>query len=170
MKRFLLLVFLLAILAGCSDTYPLIDSDFSFNIARSVNFSIPNAADTGSDTSLIAIGYIDTLKDYNTVGTAAYLLRTSEISRCYLHSNDENFTLDQLVYARVLIGTDTVAFDSIPQFAADPFELTVTQKDITKLMQDMSYTVTLQCKFLSTPASPATITCGMTVLNTAVSK
>ena len=169
MKRFSPFVFLLAILAGCSN-YPTIDPDFSFNIVRTVNFSIPNAARTGSDTSLIAFGKIDTVNDYDTAGTASYLLRTSEIWRCYLHSNTEGFTLDKLIYARILIGTDTVAYDSIPQFAADPFELSVTKKDITKLMRDTSFKATLQCKFLSAPASSVSITCGMTIVHTAVSK
>jgi len=163
------MVFLMAIFAGCS-TYPTIDSYLSFNIVRLVGFSAPNRVTINQDTNLIAVGKIDTLKDYDTAGTAAYLLRTSEIRRCYLHSNTEGFTLDKLVYARVLIGTDTVAFDSIPQFASDPFELTVSKKDITKLMQDTSFKATLQCKFRTAPASPTIITCGMTVVHTAVSK
>ena len=170
MKRYLHLVFLLAIFAGCSDTYPPIDPDLSFNIVRTVNFQVPNTADTGLDTSLITNGHIDTLNDYDTAGTASYLLRTSEIWRCYLHSNDEGFTLDQLVYARILIGNDTVAYDSIPQYAPDPFELSVTKVDITKLMQDTSFKATLQCKFLTAPTSSVGITCGMTVVYTAVSK
>jgi hypothetical protein len=173
-RRYFLLVFFLAILAGCSD-YPAIDSYFSFNIARSVDFQVPNTVTINQDTNLIAFGKIDTVKDYDTNGTAAYLLRTSEVTRCYLHSNSEAFTLDQLVYARVLIGLDTIAFDSIhvldsmQQFPTDPFELTVTKKDITRLMQDTSYKVTLQCQFLSAPPSTTTITCGMTVTHTAAS-
>ena len=169
MKRYLLLVFLPAILASCSNTYPPIDPDFSFNIVRSVNFQIPNGAGTGLDTSLIVPGHIDTLKDYDTAGTRAYLLRTAEIWRCYLHSNTEGFSLDRLDFARVLIGSDTIAFDSIPQFAADPYELSVTKKDITKLMQDTSFKATLQCKFNTAPTSPVSITCGMTVIYTAAS-
>jgi hypothetical protein len=169
MKRYLPLVFLFAISAGCSSTYPPIDSDLSFNIARSINFQIPNAADTGLDTSLIAIGHIDTLNDYDTAGTRAYLLRSAEVWQCYLHSNDPGFTIDQLDYARILIGKDTIAFDLVPQGADDPFELAVTKVDITKLMQDTSYTATLQCRFNSAPTQPVSITCGMTVVYTAAS-
>jgi len=175
MKRYFPLVFLLTVLASCSDPYPAIDSNFSFNIARSVDFQVPNTVTLNQDTSLLATGKIDTLKDYGDSGTSAYLLRTSEVTRCYLHSNNEAFTLDQLVYARVLIGSDTIAFDSIHVLDSiqpnptDPFELTVTKKDITKLMQDTSYKVTLQCKFLSVPPSTTTIICGMTVTHTAAS-
>ncbi|HET6399980.1 MAG TPA: hypothetical protein VFH95_01140 [Candidatus Kapabacteria bacterium] len=164
-NRFYLLLPLLALIAGCSD-YPPIDPYLTFNINRSANFGLPNTENLNQDINLVATGSIDT-NDYIKNSSSAYLLRTSEVWRVYLQSNDPNYTLDQLTYARILIGSDTIAFDSIPQGTVDT-NFTLTKADITKYMRDTSFTATLQCRLASAPANPTTITCGMTIVHTAI--
>ena len=121
------------------------------------------------DIILIAHGSIDT-NDYIKNGSSAYLLRTSEVWQLSLQSSDPNFTLDQLGYARILIGTDTVAFDTLPPQSALDTNLVPTKVDITKFMKDTSFTASLECHLLSVPVNPVTITCGMTVVHTSISQ
>jgi hypothetical protein len=165
-NRFYFILPVLALIAACSD-YPPIDSYITFNIDRSVNFSLSNTAGIGKDTSLIVTASIDT-NEYVKNLSSAYLLRTSEVWRLSLQSNDPNYTLDQLSYARILIGSDTIAFDSIPPQSTVDTNFILTKVDITKYMRDTSFTAQLQCKLLSAPANPTTITCGMTIVHTAL--
>jgi hypothetical protein len=163
-----LLLPLLFVLWSCGTDYPPIDPYFSFNIPHSVDFTISNTASIGIDTTLIATGKIDT-SDYVTNGSSAYLLHTSEVWQLSLQSSDPGFTLDQLTYARVLIGTDTVAFDTLPPQSTLDTMLTLTKTDITPYMKDTSFTASLGCKLKSVGETPVTITCSMTVIHTAVS-
>lgn len=163
---FWLLISLIALAAGCSD-YPPIDPFITFNLDRSVNFSLSNTASINKDTTLTVTGSIDT-NIYVKNTSSSYLLRTSEVWRLSLRSNNPNYTLDQLTYARVLIGVDTIAFDSIPPQSTVDTNLTMTKADITNYMRDTSFTATLQCKLASVPANPTTITCGMTIVHTAL--
>ncbi|MFI5202234.1 MAG: hypothetical protein ACHQNE_07590, partial [Candidatus Kapaibacterium sp.] len=149
--------------------YPPIDPYLTFNIGRSVNFSLSSTENLNQDISLSASSSIDT-NDYIRNESSGYLLRTSEVWRLYLQSNDPSYTLDQLAYARILIGTDTIAFDSIPPQSIVDTSLTVTKVDITKYMRDTSFTAILQCRLKSAPANPTTITCGMTIIHTAVAR
>jgi hypothetical protein len=158
----------LLVLVSCGTDYPPIDPYISFNIDRSVDFTLLNTAGVNKDTTLIMTGKIDTMA-YVKNGSSAYLLHTSEVLRLELQSNDPNFTLDQLGFARVLIGADTVAFDSIPMGTIDT-SLTLTKTDVTKYMQDTSFTALLQCHLKSTPENPTTIVCSMTVVHTALSQ
>ena len=164
-----LLLTLLFILSSCGTDYPPIDPYISFNIDHSVIFSISNTASAKKDTTFTAIGKIDTTS-YIKNGSSAYLLRTSEVWQLSLQSSDPSFTLDQLGYARVLIGTDTVAFDTLPPQATLDTNLVLTKDDITKYMKDTSFTASLQCHLLSAPVNPVTITCGMTVVHTSISQ
>jgi hypothetical protein len=159
---------LLLVLYSCGTDYPPIDPYFSFNIPHSVDFTISNAASTGKDTAITAIGKIDT-SDYVTNGSSGYLLHTSEVWQLSLQSSDPSFTLDQLSYARVLIGADTVAFDTLPPQSTLDTTLILTKTDITQYMKDTSFTATLGCKLKSVPEAPVTISCSMTVIHTAVS-
>src|SRR5581483_2286139 len=160
MKRLPLLFLFVAFGVGCSD-YPPVDPYISFNTDRSVDFPISNTLSLNQDIRIAAHGSNDT-NDYIKNGSAAYLLRTSEVWRVSLQTSDPNFTLDQLSYARILIGSDTVAFDSIPQGTIDT-SFVLTKADITPSMKDTSFTATLQCKLQSLPADPTTLTCGMTI-------
>ncbi len=155
-------------LCSCGTDYPPIDPYFSFNIPHSVDFTISNTASTGKDTTLIASGKIDT-GNYVTNGSSAYLLHTSEVWQLSLQSNDPSFTLDQLGYARILIGADTVAFDTLPPQSTLDTTLVLTKTDITQYMKDTSFTATLGCKLKSVGENPVTISCSMTVIHTAVS-
>ena len=162
-----LLLFALLMLGSCSDL-PEIDSYITFNITRSVDFSLSNVAQAGIDTAITVAGKIDTLKDYSAQGSGAYLLHTSKVTRVYLHASDPNFTLDHLVYARVLIGTDTIAFDSIPQFTPATFIMDGTGIDITNYMRDTSFDATLQFKLSKSLPDSVTITAGITIVHTAL--
>ena len=162
-----LLSFILLMLVACSNL-PDIDPYITFNITRSVDFPLSNVAQAGVDTAIVVTSKIDTLKDYKQQGSAAYLLHTSKVTRVYLHASDPNFTLDHLVYARVLIGADTIAFDSIPQFTPDTFIMDVTEVDITNYMRDTSFDATLQFKLSKPPSDPVTITAGITIVHTAL--
>jgi hypothetical protein len=159
---------LLLVLSSCGTDYPPIDPYFSFNIPHSVYFIISNTASTNKDTTLTAIGSIDT-DDYIKNGSSAYLLHTSEVWQISLQSSDPSFTLDQLSYARVLIGKDTIAFDTLPPQATLDTNLILTKTDITPYMKDTSFTASLGCKLKSVGETPVTITCSMTVIHTAVS-
>ena len=161
----LLLLSLLFVLAACSNL-PEIDPYITFNIVRSVDFPLSDTAQAGVDASITVMGTIDTLNDYKSQGSAAYLLHTSRITRLYLHSSDPNFTLDNLVYARVLIGEQVVAMDSNLVSATDT--LSTTGVDITSYMRDTSFLATLQFKLSKAPANPVTITAGMTIVHTAI--
>jgi hypothetical protein len=163
-NRFYFLLPLLAFIAGCSD-YPLIEQTLTFNIDRSVPFSISNLASINTDTSLMAMASIDT-NDYVKNSSSAYLLKSAQVGRLYLSSSDPSFTFDQLSYARILIGVDTIAMDTLPQGVIDT-NFVLTHTDITKYMQDTAFTATLQCSFKAVPENPVTITCGMTVIYTA---
>lgn len=156
---------LLLVLFSCGTDYPPIDQYTSFNIGRSVTFSIPSAADTGIDTTLIATGSTDT-SQYDKNGTTTALLRTSEVWRVALQSSDPNFTLDQLGTIHLLIGSDTVAFDTMPMGTLDT-NLILTKTDITKPMSDTSFTASLECQLSSHPENPVTISCAITVIYTA---
>ncbi len=159
---------LLLVLFSCGTDYPPIDPYFSFNIPHSVDFIISNTASLGKDTTITASGSIDT-NDYIKNGSSAYLLHTSEVWQLSLESSDPSFTLDQLSYARVLIGTDTVAFDTLPPQSTLDTNLILTKTDITPYMKDTSFTATLGCKLRSVGETPFTITCSLTVIHTAVS-
>ena len=172
--RFGLLSFAFAALAsftvlvnGC-DSLP-IDPYVTFNITRSVDFIVPASSILVQELSISAIAPIDTTHDYETEHhSEAGLLKTSRVTRLYLHSSDPVFSLDHLIYARVLIGRDTVAMDSIPQFTGDTFLLTPTNVDVTADLKDTSLTATLQYKLRSAVATPVTITAGMTIVHTAL--
>ena len=159
---------LLVLLWSCGTDYPPIDPYFSFKIPHSVDFTISNTASLNIDTTFIATGKIDT-SDYVTNGSSAYLLHTSEVWRLSLQSSDPSFTLDQLSYARVLIGADTIAFDTLPPQSTLDTTLILTKTDITQYMKDTTFTATLGCKLKSVPETPVTISCSMTVIHTAVS-
>ncbi|HEX5316469.1 MAG TPA: hypothetical protein VFX22_07460 [Candidatus Kapabacteria bacterium] len=163
---FYLLLPMLVLIAGCSD-YPPIDPYFSFNIDRSVHFSLSNAENLNQNISILTNGSIDT-NDYVKNTSSAYLLRTSEVWRVYLQSNDPNYTLDQLTYARILIGSDTIAFDSMTPPSTIDTNFILTKADITKYMRDTSFTATLECNLQRAPATPTTITCGLTIVHTAL--
>ncbi|HZK76273.1 MAG TPA: hypothetical protein VFD13_05125 [Candidatus Kapabacteria bacterium] len=165
-NRFYFLLPLLAIIAGCSD-YPPIDPYITFNIDRSVNFPLSNTENIGQDIGITATGSIDT-NEYVKNTSSAYLLRTSEVWRLSLQSNDPNYTLDKLGYAHILIGSDTIAFDSMTPPSTIDTNFILTKVDITKYMRDTSFTATLQCRPQSAPANPTTITCGMTIVHTAL--
>ena len=165
-NHFYFLLLTLAFVAGCSD-YPPIDPYLTFNIDRSVNFPLSNVASTGKDTSLTVTRSIDT-NDYVKNTSSAYLLRTSEVWRLSLQSNDPSYTLDQLGYARILIGSDTIAFDSMTPPSTVDTNFILTRVDITKYMRDTSFAATLQCKLAKAPSNPTTITCGMTIVHTAL--
>jgi hypothetical protein len=83
-----------------------------------------------------------------------------------LQSSDPSFTLDHLSYARMLIGTDTVAFDTLPPQSTIDTTLVLTKTDITQFMRDTSFTASLLCRLKSVPENPITITCNMTVIYT----
>ncbi len=136
---------------------------------RTVTFGLSNSVSLNKDTMLVTTGKIDTINDYTKNQTSAYLLRTSEVWRVYLQSNDPSYTLDNLAYARLLIGTDTVAIDTLPQGSTD-LNFILTKKDVTQFMKDTSFTASLQCNFLSAPKNPTTLTCGMTVIYTALAQ
>jgi hypothetical protein len=157
-----LLVLLLAF-AACSDLPP-IDTSISFNIVRNANFVAANGVPAGVDTSIIAHISIDTNKDYATNKTAAYLLTSSRITRLVLTSND--VSLDNLLFARVLIGADTIA-DSIESRTSNEIRLHTTGNDITKYMQDTAFDAVLQFR-LQNNANPGTINASMTVVHTAL--
>lgn len=150
---------------SCGTDYPPIDPYISFNLPQTVSFAISNSAGTASDTTLTAIGKIDTL-DYIKNGSSAYLLHTSEVWQLQLESSDPSFTLDQLGYAQVLIGTDTVAFDTLPPQSILDTTLVLTKKDVTPFMRDTSFIASLKCFLKSAPMNPVTITCSMTVIYT----
>ncbi len=149
---------------SCGNDYPPIDPYFSFNIPQSVVFSLSNTASTNKDTTLIAVGKIDTM-NYVQDSSSAYLLHTAEVWKLTLQSSN-GFTLDQLGYARILIGTDTVAFDTLPPQSAIDTTLVLTKTDITPYMRDTSFTASLLCRLKSVPENPVTITCNMTVIYT----
>lgn len=157
---------LLLVLFSCGTDYPPIDSNISFNLPYSVDFAISNSALSGNDTTLAAIGKIDTT-NYIKNGTSGYLLQSSQVWMLELQSSDASFTLDQLGFARVLIGADTIAFDALPPQATLDTTLVLTKKDITPYMKDTSFTASLQCHLKNAPANPVTITCSMTVVYTA---
>jgi len=162
------LFFVLASLAvaACSP-FPDINSNNTFNIVRSVNFPISNTINAGNDTSISIATSIDTLNDYGQYQTSAYLLRSSNVTRISLHSSDESFTLDNLIYARLLIGADTIAFDSIPQFTGTTYVMSgLTGVDVTSYLRDTSFTTTLQFKLAKAPSNPVTITASMTIVHT----
>ncbi len=162
---FLLLLSTLALSAGCSD-YPPIDPALTFNIDRSVNFPLSNTATLYKDTAITVTGPIDT-NDYVKNSSSAYLLKTSEVWRIALQSNDPNYTLDQLGHALILIGADTVGLDTLPQGTVDT-NFILTNVDITKYMRDTAFTATLECQLQGVPASPTTITCDLTIVYTAL--
>jgi hypothetical protein len=164
-KTPILLLPLLVLLWSCGTDYPPIDPYFSFDIPQSVDFTISNTASLGIDTSLTATGSIDT-NDYIKNGSSAYLLHTSEVWQLSLQSSDPSFTLDQLGDARVLIGTDTIAFDTLPPQATLDTTLILTKTDITPFMKDTSFTASLRCHLHSVPENPVIITCNMTVIYT----
>lgn len=162
---FALLLFGILSSSGC-DTLP-IDPYITFNIERSASFQVPTTS-AGVDTSVSTIVPIDTNKDYTKANrSAAGLLRTSEVTRVVLHSTDPNFTLDRLVYARLMIGTDTVAFDSIPTGTGTDFALPTRKVDVTAFMKDTSFVSTLGYRFLQPSTAPVTITASMTIVHTA---
>jgi hypothetical protein len=150
---------------SCGNDYPPIDPYFSFNIPQTVSFSLSNTASTNKDTTLIAVGKIDTM-NYVRDSSSAYLLHTAEVWQLSLQSSDPSFTLDQLSYVRVLIGADTVAFDTLPPQSAIDTTLVLTKTDITQYMRDTSFTASLLCHLKSVPENPVTITCNMTVIYT----
>ncbi len=156
---------LLLVLCACGSDYPPIDPYLSFNIDRTVNFALSNFADAGKDTTLIATGSIDT-NDYTKDSSSASTLRTSEVWQLSLLSSDPNFTLDKLGSVRVLIGTDTVAIDTMPPQSILDTTLVLTKTDVAKYMRDTSYTASLECHLLKAPVSPVTITCSMTMIYT----
>jgi hypothetical protein len=160
------LLAILIALSSCGTDYPPIDSNISFNLPFTVDFAISNSAVSGNDTTLAAVGKIDTT-EYIRNGTSGYLLRNSEVWKLELQSSDASFTLDQLGFARVLIGTDTIAFDALPPQATLDTTLMLTNKDITPYMRDTSFPASLQCHLKNAPANPVMITCSMTVVYTA---
>lgn len=161
----LLAIFASAIIAGafagCSD-YPPIDSSFSFNITRSVTFSLSNAATLNIDTSLSASAAIDT-NAYVDSESAAYLITEAQVGSISIQLSDPNYTLDELGPIAVLIGTDTVATDTLPQGTIDT-TLTLTHADISKYMRDTSFTATLDCKLQRARESPISLSCNMTII------
>jgi len=163
MRRFPAIIVVLLGLAACSDLPP-IDSSISFNIVRNADFVTASGISLGIDTSIVAHIKIDTNKDYATNKTAAYLLSSSRIMRFVLTSND--LLLDNLLFARVLIGTDTVA-DSIEIRTSSEIRLHATGKDVTKYMQGTAFDAVLQFR-LQNNANPGTINASMTVVHTAL--
>ena len=155
---------LIAFIAGCAD-FPPIEQTLTFNIDRSVSFSFPSAVSLNKDTSLIAIGQVDT-NAYTDSLSAGYLLKTAQVGRISIATSDPNFTLDKLGYMRILIGTDTVGIDTLPQGTTDD-NFILTHADITKYMRDTSFAATLQCTVLAAPQNPVTLNCTMTVIYTA---
>jgi hypothetical protein len=164
------LFFVLAslLVADCSP-FPDINSNNTFNIVRAVNFPISNTISGGTDTSISVATSIDTLNDYGQYQTSAYLLRSSTVTRISLHSSDESFALDNLIYARILIGADTIAFDSIPPFTGATYVMSgLTGTDVTPYLRDTSFTSTLQFKLAKAPSNPVTVTATMTIVHTAL--
>ncbi len=158
---------LLLVLVSCGTDYPPIDPYISFNIDHSVDFVIANSASDNNDTTLTATGSLDT-GDYVKNGSGAFLLRTSEVWRLSLASSDPSFTLDRLGVIHVLIGTDTVAFDTLPPQATLDTNLMLTKMDITKYMKDTSFPASMECHLQSVPENPVTITCSMTMIHTSI--
>lgn len=157
---FFFILSILAISAGCSD-YPPIDSSFSFNINRSVAFALNNSAMLRRDTSLRASAPIDTAA-YVDSESSAYLITHAEVSRIYLSSSDPNYTLDAIGPIAIMIGSDTIATDSLPQGTVDT-NFTLTHTDIAKYMRNTSFTATLKCNLQTAPKDTVSLNCGMTV-------
>ena len=157
---------LIPFLAGCSDL-PTVDQYFTFNIVRSIDFPLSNTIAIGKDTSLMAFGTIDTVKDYQQNGTATYLLRSSKITRIQLVPSDPSFNLRNLSNARLLIGPDTVG-DSIYVNSQGEFLINTAGRDVTTLVRDTSYTTTLEFSLRNPIVNPVTLTTYMTFVNTAL--
>ena len=152
-------------LVGCSSSLPAIDPYITFNLVRTVAFPISSSEMAGVDASVTVSGKIDSLNDYMKNHTHTDQLKTSVVTLINLTSSDPAYTLDHLIYARLLIGTDTIGMDSTLFTTTDA--LTVTHKDITSYMRDTSYPATLKYKLTSVPTNPVTITATMTVIHTA---
>ena len=152
-------------ISGC-DSLP-IDPYETFNIVRSADFDLASSAVTGKDTSLTATVAIDTVKDYSTNNhTTASLLKSSEVTRVILHSSDPAFSLDHFVYASLVIGADTVAFDSIPAGTGQDFPLTPKNVDVTRYLRSSSFTAALDVKLASPVSQPVTVTATFTIVHT----
>ena len=162
--RLLLFTALLAVV-GCGSSLPAIDPYISFNLVRTVAFPISNTETAGIDASITVHGSIDTVNDYMKNHTHTDQLKTSQVALIQLSTSDTSYTLDHFVYARLLIGTDTIGMDSTLFGAMDT--MTVTHTDITPYMRDTTYPATLQYKLVSAPTNPITITATMTVIHTA---
>lgn len=157
---------LIPFLAGCSNL-PTVDQYFTFNGVRTVDFSISNSIEPGVAASVTVYGRIDTVKEYQQNGTAAYLLRTAKVTRIQLVSSDPTFNLSNLTYATLLIGADTIA-DSLYQNDAGEFMLTATGRDVTAHVRDTSYAATLNFSLRSAISTPVTVRAYLTFVNTAL--
>ncbi|MDP4199108.1 MAG: hypothetical protein Q8902_06020 [Bacteroidota bacterium] len=161
----ILFIIVLAV-GGCSDL-PTVDQYFTFNVVRTVDFSIPNSIMPDKDTGISATGKIDTTKDYQLNGTAAYLLRSAKITRIQLVPSDPTLSLSNLSYARLVIGMDTVG-DSMYVNDKGEYLLNTAGRDVTQHVRDTSYSATLYFSLRNPISSPATITTYLTFVNTAL--
>ncbi len=161
--HFFLFLAVIVLVAGCAD-YPPIEQTETFNIDRSVQFSLSNLTPINKDT-FVATGTIDTNAYVDSL-SGSYLLKTAQVGRISLISSDPTFTLDQLGVIHILIGADTVAMDSLPQGTVDT-NFTLTGIDITKYMRNTSFPATLACNLQSVPKTGVILNCGMTIIYTA---
>jgi hypothetical protein len=164
-NAFFVLILSLATLTAC-DSLP-IDKYMTFNNVKSVDFPIPSGTGNTAQTEIQTTQSISPATDYGKNKTEPNLVKTAEVTRLYLHSSDPNFHLDQLVYAQVLIGADTVASDSIPAFTGDTYLMRVTNANIVKNLQDTSFTSTLRFRLKDNATQAVTVTAGMTIVYTA---
>ncbi len=164
LKSVFALPFLLLILS-CGTDYPPIPQTIGFSIDRTAPFSLASSVTPDKDTTLLSFDTIDT-SAYDKQGTTTPLLQNAEVWKLTLQSSDPNYSLDKLGAITILIGSDTIGFDSMPSGTIDT-TLTLTKTDITKIMQETTFTASLECHPIKSPSNPVNIICAMTVVYSA---